>query len=98
MALPAVGKMKDAAYKTNMGLEEKSLPCGNAKWNFFSLHAAWRRSCGLDDLPPGVQQDGIGVRFGPEDAIAVVEVIGERLRDLEGAAVAVAVVLVPLWF
>lgn len=41
---------------------------------------------GLDDLPPGVQQDGVGVRPRSEDAIAVVEVIGERLRQLVGGA------------
>lgn len=47
---------------------------------------------GLDQLSFGVQQDGVGVRFGSEDPVAVVEVIGERLGDLVGAAVVVVLV------
>lgn len=50
----------------------------------------------LDNLSSGVQQDGIGVWFGPEDPVTVVEVIGESFRDLVGAAVGVVVVLLLL--
>lgn len=42
---------------------------------------------GLDDLRSGCQQDSVGVRFGPEDPVAVIEVVGEGLRDLVRAAV-----------
>lgn len=41
----------------------------------------------LDDLSSGLQQNGIGVRFGPKEPITVVEVVGECLRDLVQAAV-----------
>lgn len=41
----------------------------------------------LDDLTSGLQQDGIGVRFGPKEPFTEVEVVGERLRDLVQAAV-----------
>lgn len=50
----------------------------------------WRTLGSLDDLRPGRQQDGVGVRFGPEDAVAVVEVVGEGLGDLVRAAVPIA--------
>lgn len=46
----------------------------------------------LDDLASGVQQNRIGVWFGPEEPITVVEVIGERLGELVGAAVFVILV------
>lgn len=49
---------------------------------------------GLDDLSSGVQQNGIGVWPGPEDAITVVEVVVECLRYLEG----VVIVLVLMFF
>lgn len=42
---------------------------------------------GLDDLRSWCQQDSVGVRFGPEDPIAVVEVVGEGFGDLVRAAV-----------
>lgn len=48
---------------------------------------------GLDQLCFGVQQNGVGVRPGPQDPITIVEVMGERLRDLVRAAAAVVVVL-----
>lgn len=56
----------------------------------------WMRVCGLDDLCSGVQQNGIGVWFGPEEPITVVEVVGECLRELVGAAV--FVILVSLYY
>jgi len=52
-----------------------------------------REAVTLDDLTPGVQQDSVGVRLGPEHAVAVVEVVAEGLRDLEAVA---AVALIPL--
>lgn len=33
----------------------------------------------LDDLGSGVQQDGIGMWFGPEESITQVEMVGKRL-------------------
>lgn len=44
---------------------------------------------GLDHLPPGAEQDGVGVWPGPEDPVTVVKVIVERFRDLVRAAVLV---------
>lgn len=41
----------------------------------------------LDDLTSGLQQDGIGVWFGPKEPFTEVEVVGECLRDLVQAAV-----------
>lgn len=45
------------------------------------------RVWGLDDLSFGMQQDGIGVRPGPEEPVTVVEVVVESLRELVRAAV-----------
>lgn len=42
---------------------------------------------GLDDLRSGCQQDSVGVWFGSEDPVAVIEVVGEGLGDLVRAAV-----------
>lgn len=39
----------------------------------------WVTIGGLDDLRSGCQQDAVGVRFGPEDTVAVVKVVGEGL-------------------
>ena len=55
-----------------------------------------RSRASLDDLAPGVQQDGVGVGLGSEHAVAVVEVVGERLRDLEAAATVPLIPLLPL--
>ena len=40
---------------------------------------ATREAVTLDDLTPGVQQDSVGVGLRSEHAVAVVEVVGERL-------------------
>lgn len=55
---------------------------------------ATREAATLEDLTPWLKQDGVGVGLGSEHAVSVVEVVGERLRDLEAAAAAVA--LIPL--
>lgn len=50
------------------------------------------RGSHLDELAPGMQQNGVGVQLGPQLAVAVVEVVGERLWQLVGAAAVIDVV------
>lgn len=51
-------------------------------------------SGGSDDLGLGVQQDCVGVRPRPQDPVAVVKMIVERLGDLVGAAALVVLLSV----